>query len=1273
MKQLKLFRVFYCLLAIVFSAMTAAAIEKDTDGYYLIGSTADFEEFCDLVNTGNPFASARVTADGINVTRSIGSGERMFYYRGKFDGQGHTLTVTEQSDNGIFAHTEAGCEIRNVNVTGTSYLSAIVYEARGTTLENCHSDATINGRYYITPGGLIALSRGPVTLINCSFSGEIHAAETGGGLIGHIDHTAYISDCQVTGQFDIAANIDESSNFVENTYVNGELVTRSVDAPSGEGDDIIKHLGVKYQIKQENGNETLTLLACNSSIKAIKIPNTITRNGKEYPVTIIGDNSMSYRKLEYLMVPSNVTRIGNNAFHYSESLRDVVFLDSDTKLWLGEDDDFTPDQDLFYACPVERVYIGRNLAWNGGWYHDAPFDTHSSIREIDFGPRVTVVGNVDEPNCHNSELFNECEKVESYAFLGDEKSLGTSIKFHCAEGMSHAGTAYISRDLEPSNYTEYTTLASGYAISDKTEHATYGPFATYVTPKMYSGSDVLDNSYLYEVDLTNATRLTTIGERAFADCDQMRKIDMFNTNVKNIDKEAFYDCDNLHNVTFSTTLENVGESAFNGSAIAATTLPGTLQKLGYKAFYDCDYMTSLTINPGKDDIICEDSDGECRTFDSCSELTRLYLGKNMIYKEGSEKASPFYDSYFQQVVIDNEVTQLGQYMFQHSNRLKSMSIGSGIKEIPNNCFNETDEVTQFNIVDCEEPITLGNSCRSFKANTMYVGRNINDPDNIPSGGNALQFLQYGKFADRVGSNSYANCSQLKSVILPPNTTLESNAFVNCGIQEMYIQGDATFQSEAIKNCNNFEELTVVGKLTLDENAFMIPDNGKAIKIINVFFREDPKDESHANAIPQKYLDETTLNNLYDTPYQNVEFSCMPWTGFKNRNSFSANDYTPSSEVIQNGKYDHAYIHNEHKAGKYFSIYMPFDVSTYYFGTDATAYPYVNGTGFSKETTEGATTLSALNTYELENRNYFENNIPFIVKSNFDDNLVGGAFDQFKSSQINVEFTPNTDDSAFATPYFVSSKDEVISPSMGNLYVIDNGCLKQVNGDYNLAAFSVAFKPGDGNELHFRDSNGETLIPESTDVTASPDLYGYVTYYNSECSFSVKGAKVYTVSQTTEKGVTVNQILPVKDNVVSQGQGVLIKYLAGETLTMNMVTNPSSDTEAYQNNLLKGVDVDTPVGDLGEIYVLSKLENSVGFFPYSNPSLLKEEGVLPAHHAYIDAREIDSEIPIIPLPTGIDDVTTDDTDTPTYDILGRRVYKTENGTLYIKRGEKFIKK
>ena len=1275
MNHKKIFRIFSCLIAIAALTVPAMAIERDAHGTYLIGSTADYEEFCDLVKAGDPYASARVTAD-IKVTRSIGEGTYEYHYRGKFDGQGHTLTIAF-ADAGVFAHTHAGCEIRNVNVTGWATNSAaLVTNAVATTIENCSSDCVVDGCGAENMGGLVGNARGVITMTNCSFTGMFsNVTGQGNALIGWIQHTAHISGCHAEGNFALAGNLVEGTNFVDNTTLNGNEVYMTVEAPSGGG---IPYQGVNYRFKElEGGRYGFELLNCNSGIKAIKVPSVIHYGDEDIPVVGIGYNSMSYRKLEHLEVPASVTRIENDAFDLSEALSEVIFDDSDNKLWLGRNTDATLGQELFYNCPIQKVYIGRNLAWDGSGLNDEPFESRETLREITFGPRVTLVGNYDEPDCTNDELFNDCTKATHYAFLGDEQSLGTSLKFFCAEGMSHAANGYINRDLEESSYTEYSVI-TGYGISDKTEHVTYGPFVTYVTPKIFSGIGATTNGSLTTADFTNAVRLKSIKTRAFADCDELKEVNLVNTQVTEIESEGFYDCDKLEKVVFSNVIEKIGRSAFDDCALTEVLLPKTITTLGYKAFYDCDELTKLSLSPGEGEIYCEDDGGECRTFDSCSNLTYLYMGRDISYKEGQEKGSPFYDSYFTHVVIDNGVTKLGQYMFQHSNKLKMVDIGSGITKIPDNCFNETVEVTKFNLVDGEKPLTLGNSCRSFKVEQLYIGRKLNDPENIPMGEKAMKILQYGPHAKVVKTGLYKDMPNLKNVILPADAVVEHKAFVNCDIEQLYVQGDATFESEAFSNCDWFFEITVVGKLTAAEKAIAPSDNAvRVLKNLNVFFKEDPKDESHADAFPQKFLDETEFNNLFETPYQKVEFTCMPWIGFKKRNTYNANDYSPTTEVMENGKYDHAYISNKHDADKYFSLLMPFDVSTYYFGSDAKAYDFAKGSSFTKSEFGNNITLTTASKSDLDSKHYFTTNMPYIIKSSYSDEMVGGAIDQFKSSQIYVDFHAREYAGYCELPYYVSGKDEVINPGMGNYYVIDNGCLKRVNNDYTLRAFSVAFNAGEGNKMHFVDKEtGKALMPESVDATASSDFMGYMTFYCDESSYHAEGAEVFTVTEELVEGVPTLVLNSVKDDIVSQGQGVLIKHKPGETLTMTMVTSPSSDEKAYEYNVLKGVESDTPVSDLpGNIFVLGKNQNVVGFYAMGNSA---EEGMFPAHHAYISSYDVDpSTLPaVVDIDThsAIDDINTDNgKESPIYDINGRRVYNPERNNIYIKDGQKIIQK
>ena len=59
-------------------------LPKNTNGYYIIKSDADYETFRQIVATGNPYANAVLEAD-ITVVNPIGEGDEQFHYRGTFD------------------------------------------------------------------------------------------------------------------------------------------------------------------------------------------------------------------------------------------------------------------------------------------------------------------------------------------------------------------------------------------------------------------------------------------------------------------------------------------------------------------------------------------------------------------------------------------------------------------------------------------------------------------------------------------------------------------------------------------------------------------------------------------------------------------------------------------------------------------------------------------------------------------------------------------------------------------------------------------------------------------------------------------------------------------------------------------------------------------------------------------------------------------------------------------------------------------------------------
>ena len=73
----------------------ARALEQDTDGYYMLGSVKDWQDFAALVDT-NPAANAKMTADidlGDDQTQIGSDNGTIVDFEGIFDGQGHTLTI----------------------------------------------------------------------------------------------------------------------------------------------------------------------------------------------------------------------------------------------------------------------------------------------------------------------------------------------------------------------------------------------------------------------------------------------------------------------------------------------------------------------------------------------------------------------------------------------------------------------------------------------------------------------------------------------------------------------------------------------------------------------------------------------------------------------------------------------------------------------------------------------------------------------------------------------------------------------------------------------------------------------------------------------------------------------------------------------------------------------------------------------------------------------------------------------------------------------------
>lgn len=240
-------RRFFSILLVVAFSVSTWALDKDADGYYLIGSVQDWKDFAALVNNGTePAAKARMVADinlgddqtRIGDTREVEDG---YFFEGVFDGQGHTLTIAYVTDNQATSDPQApfthikGATIKNLHVDGTVATShahsAIVAWVRGGTnvISNVWSSlkTTTSKSGWDECSAIVSwIGHATVTIQDCLFTGSImgtNGTSYNGCFIGwcqHSDDNTQVLNCLSTGTFTNIGDCDPTRGRTHtNSYI----------------------------------------------------------------------------------------------------------------------------------------------------------------------------------------------------------------------------------------------------------------------------------------------------------------------------------------------------------------------------------------------------------------------------------------------------------------------------------------------------------------------------------------------------------------------------------------------------------------------------------------------------------------------------------------------------------------------------------------------------------------------------------------------------------------------------------------------------------------------------------------------------------------------------------------------------------------------------------------------------------------------------------------------------------------------------------------------
>ena len=606
--------------------------------------------------------------------------------------------------------------------------------------------------------------------------------------------------------------------------------------------------GLYYELNTTDRTATLTYQSTSTDNYAslpavVVIPATIQYNNVSFTVTAIANKAFANcTALESISIPGTVTQIGTSytwessdidgvylPFYGCTGLKSVRFEDGNDVLtlsWHNYRRTYASDNNkgMFAYCPLEEVYIGRNIKYlqNSSYpfasypqsYGYSAFYNQPKLAKVTIGetcteipaylfyknasitlmtlPNVERIGKAAFRGCSKlttlnlgnslttvgDEAFYECSNVTKLTFPNSTQSIGASAFYNC------------------SSVTEVTVGLGLRAIG---ANGFYGckSFTALILPN--------DFTTMGESAFEGCTKLTVakLGEsidavpaKAFKNCISLSEMVIPGTAIS-IGDQAFYNDSGLATITMNEGLKTIGSQVFwNNSGVIRFTIPGTVTSIGTNSFYGCTSVSYFIFSDGDetltiDNASCRSSIIDAKTSDS-SYRNRAYdyfydcpirfltIGRNLQYSYATSQ------SIYEQNGSSWRKIYRASGPFVNKTDLRSVTIGPKVQYLYHHLLNGCSNVSKLTFVPALHTVysyALAN-CTGLKDLDLSTGlRTVGDYGiyNCP----LLTTLTFPNPFVTLGSYGCANNVALENIVFDEVTgnnlsmTLGIYAFSNC--------------------------------------------------------------------------------------------------------------------------------------------------------------------------------------------------------------------------------------------------------------------------------------------------------------------------------------------------------------------------------------------------------------------------------------------------------------------------------------------------------------
>jgi len=499
-----------------------------------------------------------------------------------------------------------------------------------------------------------------------------------------------------------------------------------------------------------------------SGLTSVAIGNSVTSIGTGAFQNCIGLTSVT--------IPNSVTSIGNSAFAYCSGLTSVTNYAT------------TPQTITTYvfrsvnisSCKLNvpagsvKAYknapIWRNFGTIQAIEGDTPCTPISGTCggnltwELSCDSVLTISGTgamTDFNSTSDNPWYGHRNAIKSVIIGDGITSIGKGAFYNCSV-LTSVTIGNSVKSIEQGAFQNCSVLPS-IVIPNSVTSIEYGAFkgCTVLSSVTIGNSIKSLGDYAFENcsslnSVTIPNSVTSIGYGAFGNCSGLASVTIGNS-LTSIGNFAFYNCSGLTSVTnYATTPQTIDEYVFGSVDISSCTLQvpaGTVT--AYKAA--SVWKDFGTIQAISGDTPCTPISGTCGgnlTWKLSCDSVLTVSGTGAMADYTSSSSAPWYEhrNDVKSVLIDNNVTSIGNYAFRNCTSLTSVEIPNSVTSIGASAFY---------------------GCSSLVSVTI--------PNSVTS----------------IGNRAFRNCSGLTSMTIPSSvTSIGEDAFLGCsGLTYIIIESE----------------------------------------------------------------------------------------------------------------------------------------------------------------------------------------------------------------------------------------------------------------------------------------------------------------------------------------------------------------------------------------------------------------------------------------------------------------------------------------------------